>query len=302
MAPTPVITLTAAPLSVTLAPEVGGSIISFTKEKDGEKINMMHPARDGAVAHRDATSTACYPLVPYSNRIRGGTFSFQGKEWTVPRNHPHLADPLHGEGWQRRWQVEEQSETELLLTFSHDSQNGAFPFSYRAKQQIVLTAEKLSVTMSLTNLSNETFPFGLGLHPFFDKTPDATLTMPNPLTWAHEGQPIPSEPYTTPPEWDFTAPKSLIGLDLDTCFSTPDASARLSWPERKIALNIDSGGACKHMVVYAPPGESFFCVEPVTNANDAFNMAKKRADTGIRRILPEETVGITITFTPEDLT
>ena len=41
-------------------------------------------------------------------------------------------------------------------------------------------------------------------------------------------------------------------------------------------------GPLGFLVVYTPPGEDFFCAEPVSNATDAFNLAAAgRTDTGM---------------------
>jgi aldose 1-epimerase len=53
-------------------------------------------------------------------------------------------------------------------------------------------------------------------------------------------------------------------------------------------------------VVYTPPGEAFFCVEPVSHITDAFNLAAAgRTDTGMLSLLPGESVRATLTLTPE---
>jgi aldose 1-epimerase len=53
-------------------------------------------------------------------------------------------------------------------------------------------------------------------------------------------------------------------------------------------------------VVYTPPGQSFFCAEPVSHITDAFNRAAAgQADTGMLTLAPGETVGVTLRLTPE---
>jgi aldose 1-epimerase len=53
-------------------------------------------------------------------------------------------------------------------------------------------------------------------------------------------------------------------------------------------------------VVYTPPGESFFCAEPVSHITDAFNLAATgQADTGMLTLAPGESVRASLTLTPE---
>jgi aldose 1-epimerase len=42
-------------------------------------------------------------------------------------------------------------------------------------------------------------------------------------------------------------------------------------------------------VVYVPPGQDFFCVEPVSHVNDGFNLLDRGvAQTGVRILEPGE--------------
>jgi len=55
----------------------------------------------------------------------------------------------------------------------------------------------------------------------------------------------------------------------------------------------------RFLVVYSPPGEPYFCAEPVTNCTDAFNLAVQgRTDTGMIVLAPGEVVTVIIRFTP----
>ena len=49
------------------------------------------------------------------------------------------------------------------------------------------------------------------------------------------------------------------------------------------AATITATEPFRHLVLYVPPGESFFAVEPVSNANDGFNLfARGIAGSGVR--------------------
>ncbi len=55
----------------------------------------------------------------------------------------------------------------------------------------------------------------------------------------------------------------------------------------------------RFLVVYTPPGEPFFCVEPVSNCTDAFNLhAEGRDDTGTRILQPGDSLAATVRFEP----
>src|SRR5207249_2390718 len=92
-------------LSLELLPEIGGSIGAFCLETSRGPVDLLRRATPLAQRERLAGETACFPLVPYSNRVREGVFSFRGKMHRLKPNmgdHPH---PLHGHGWLSPWKV-----------------------------------------------------------------------------------------------------------------------------------------------------------------------------------------------------
>jgi len=62
----------------------------------------------------------------------------------------------------------------------------------------------------------------------------------------------------------------------------------LTWPDRRIS--IEATDSLRHLVVYTPPGQRSFCVEPVGHMNDAI-------DHGAMHVLePGETLRGEISF------
>ena len=51
---------------------------------------------------------ACFPLVPYANRIANGRFAFAGDEVQLRRNWDRDPHPLHGQGWRSAWTIEHE--------------------------------------------------------------------------------------------------------------------------------------------------------------------------------------------------
>src|SRR3546814_10468318 len=69
-----------------------------------------------------ALESACFPLVPFSNRIRGGSFTFRDRRILLRPNMTGDPSPLHGQGWLVPWQVEEASSTDAILVYRHRSE------------------------------------------------------------------------------------------------------------------------------------------------------------------------------------
>src|SRR3954466_2792870 len=96
--------LSAGRLRLSLGPSIGGAISTFDWQGEGRSRPILRPCNTRLENVLDA---ACFPLVPYVNRIRGGRFSFRGQEVQIAPNMAGDPSPLHGQGWLNRWRVEE---------------------------------------------------------------------------------------------------------------------------------------------------------------------------------------------------
>lgn len=292
-----ILSLSSGDFSAALSPRAGGSVLYWRRGND----DLLRPALNGAVDRRAADETAMFPLVPYSNRIRGGYFIYWGIRRTVPKNHPFVPDPLHGEGWQKEWDVVRNSADSAVLTFEHNGKSG-FPFAYEAEQNFQLDGNRFIVSLTLINKGGIPMPCGLGWHPFFPKDEDTVITFKTKNVWAHESAPPRERPIKTPPEWQFDKGLKISELELDTCFGGFDGKAEMAWPSRGRKISMTAYSDFGHVVIWSPAGENFFCVEPVTNATDAFNLASRGiAGTGIKTLEPDESLTETMTLTVSDL-
>ena len=292
-----IVSLSSGDFSAAVSPVAGGSLL-YWRQKGND---LTRPALNGAVERKAADETSMFPLVPYSNRIRGASFIYWGIKRNVPQNHPAVPDPLHGEGWQRPWKVERSSQDSVLLSFEHNGKNG-FPFAYEAEQNFILKDNQLVVSLTLTNKGGIPMPCGLGWHPFFPKDDDTILRFKTKNVWAHESAPPRERPMKTPPEWQFDKGLKISELELDTCFGGFDGKAELIWPSRNRKIDITAYSDFGHIVIWSPAGENFFCTEPVTNATDAFNLASRGvAGTGIKTLDPEESLTETMTLAVSEI-
>jgi aldose 1-epimerase len=88
---------------------------------------------------------------------------------------------------------------------------------------------------------------------------------------------------------DFTQLVPVGARDIDHCFGGWDGHATIAYPSSGVRLAFECDPVFGHVVVYTPPGKPFFAVEPVTHANDGFNLfAAGQPDNGIRVLQPGE--------------
>jgi aldose 1-epimerase len=275
---------------VTLLPAAGGAIAAF--EWRGRDVLRRMPA--DAQAAGNVRLAACYPLVPYSNRIRDARLRFGGVDHALARNfgnHPHA---IHGVGWQRAWRLERASVSSAVMTLDHgavgDDARG-WPWPFRATQSFDLAAHaetvSLVATLTIVNAGDAPFPFGLGWHPFFPRDASTTLRFDAREVWRNDATQLPVERVAAAGPWNFAAPRDPGDATIDNVFGGWGGAATIHSPARALTATVAADHACDRVVVYAPTARDFIAVEPVTHETDAFNRAEAGARaTGARVLRP----------------
>ena len=263
------VTITAGALVAELAPAVGGSIARFYRS--GEKVvHWMRPASAAALAASDPLGMASFPLVPFSNRIRNGSFQFAGARVRLPGNLPGSGHAIHGDGWRLPWRVVERADSTAALVLEHA--RGDWPFAYRAEQRFALTPAALEVTLIVTNTDDRPMPLGIGLHPYFPRTPGTVVQARVEAMWESDAELLPTRLARN----DIVAALAR-GLRpdagfVDNNFTGWQGEATVRWPESGHRLRLRAEPPLSYFVVYAPTGADFFCMEPVSNCTDWLNL------------------------------
>ena len=239
------------PARLTVAPQLGGAIRAF--EWRGHDILRPTPATAGD----DPFEMACFPMVPYVNRIAHGRFEFGGRAVQLERNWSADPHPIHGQAWYRPWSTSAAARADATLTF--DGGADEWPWRYRCEQRFVLDDEGLTIELVLENVGVTAMPAMLGLHPYFPDRAHARLHARLPRVWRTDAASLPVEQIETPAAWTFNAGRSVGEVPLDHCFVGWDGIASMEWPDLRLTLRTSG---CRFLHVYAPPAGDFFCVEP----------------------------------------
>ena len=272
---------------LVLDPKMGGAVVSW----EIAHLPIFRLANPTAI---DARGHACYPLVPFSNRVANRRFSFAGIDHELPALLGDWA--IHGAGWQCEWTMHGNS--------MHLSYPGGrlWPFAFDAEQVFDLGPNGLTVTMRVTNRHPTPAPAAIGLHPFFPRDAATRLHVSPKTVWQSDANKIPVAEIPVPAVWDFSTERELADVDIDNCFSGWDGTAVLSWPERRQKLQITATQPFRHLVIYVPRGQNFTAIEPVSNMNDGLNRMQAGIDHGMRILAPGETLEGAITILVETLT
>lgn len=255
-------------LTLKIAPQLGGAIAGLTYRG----IDILRPLPD----HKEVVvnQSGSFPLIPYSNRIAEGKFEFDGENYVLDKNfgdHPHS---IHGNAWQKEWQVSEDSDTGYILKFLHQAEGEDYyhwPWPYQATQVFELNENELRVTLQYFNLAEKTVPVGLGFHPYFANADKSLVQFEAESVLLNNGNTLPCETVDTPEKWSYSTPRNPEPSSVDNCFSGWSGKAKVMWPDAKVQAEISSPEA-KNAILFTPPAEkNFVAIEPVTNVNNAIN-------------------------------
>lgn len=297
MPPSPApLPLRSGPLECVLCPGIGGSIGRLSYDAGDRTVALLRPASAAAMASGPADGLGCFPLVPFSNRIAGGRFRFGDRSVALPCPPPHAPHAIHGHGWSAPWRVVRAEAAGAVLEYRHTAD--AWPWDYRAIQTVTLSPDGLTMTLAVINESDAPMPAGFGLHPYFVKPRGTVLTARTGGVWRNGPTLLPTERAPPPPAWDFAAGRAMDTVTLDNGFFGWDGTAALAWPALGLRLLLRADAVFGHLVVYAPPGEDYLCVEPVSHMTDAVNRPEE-PDHGMAALAPgarlEGTIAVTVT-------
>lgn len=235
-------------------------------------LPLLRPAADDALP----IDSACYPLVPFGNRVRDNRFHFDGHDYELIPNTDWDAHYLHGEGWNSEWDVMSQSDSAIELGHSHDGT--ALPYIYDAQQRIALTEDGAELALSVTNRGDGAMPFGLGWHPYFPMTPRTTLQTKTGRMWTEGDGWLPDKPVALPREMDFSTPRGLPHHWVNNGFEEWSGDAHIDWPERRMALRVTADPLFRSMFLFVSDvsfdpdyKRDFFALEPMSHLADGHN-------------------------------
>ena len=268
----------------------GTSISTFFVKKENAWLPIMPDSRNEDIDLQFAS----FLMMPYSNRIENGCFTFREKEYLLTNGDHHA---IHGDVRFRPWQIEKMKETQIACRFnSKDHENVNWPWTFEASVEYILSDNLFTSRLTLWNRADSSMPAGMGWHPYFsrrlskEKEP-VHLCMKTDSVYPDENDNrIPSgTPLPLSEDQDFSVGKRLEPeAYLDACFYGYDGNGYILWPESGVKLTFDCSPDCSHLILFNPP-QPYFAVEPVTNANNGVNLyAQGDPSSGIAVLEPGE--------------
>lgn len=253
-------------------------------------------------------------LFPFPNRIRDGRFTWDGKEYQLPRNDPAGKNAIHGFPCRRPWRVVEQGADAGSAWVTAEFQGSVdaadardlWPADYRLRVTYRLAALTLRIEAFVENPAGRPLPFGLGYHPYF-RVPFAggdpaayRVSVPAGSFWELQDN-LPTgrrRPLGERPVCDLSAPRPFDTLQLDdvlTGLPGPSQPGSVLSPRGAVtapggvALEVRAVPAFREVVAFTPPHRQAVALEPYTCVTDAINLQARGVDAGLLVLPPGAT-------------
>ena len=227
-------------------------------------------------------------LFPFPNRLKQGTFDFEGRSYQLPLNETSGQHAIHGFTPKTPWRVVDSAAYsdgarlvgEFRLSVDRPDQLPHWPGDCTIRIEYLLKIDELVVNATVLNPGSTAYPFGLGFHPYFccpnarDAVADDMILQTTAAERWDTSGPFPSGRRSpVPAELDFRKPKSVGAGELDTLFAVPprgdEAFARLGHPTAPGQLIVETGDAFRELLLFTPAHRKAIAIEPYTCITDA---------------------------------
>lgn len=284
--------LTAGRLRLDLAPELGGSVAAFTHAG----VELMRDMRTPAGSAPHALHSGMFPMLPFANSLRDNRFVLDGQHYEVAPNMPGARLNYHGSGWQMPWRVADTKPDSCTLVLDEVEQSPGYRFS--ATQRFVLTPDRLTVDIAVTNRSPQRMPFGIGLHPWFPRHGDgrAVFAARQVLLEDADFQALRLAPIS--PDQDYAGGREPPRAYQNRCYAGWNGDAHVDWPALGLALDIKADPLFGHLMFHVPAHDfETFCLEPQSSRTSAFDgLDTATGAAGVHLLAPGETLGGSVSF------
>jgi len=269
----------------------GGALWRVLAKRGGEALSLFREPPEGA--DRNPLHAACFPLVPFANRVRGNRFSFEGRDHTLEPNMSWDRHYLHGDGWISRWEETARGDDHVGLRLQPHRAAGT-PYIYEAEQTVRIAGRSLEMALKLTNRGEVALPFGLGWHPYFPMTPGTRLQAGATDYWDEDSEWLPTVSHPVSGDIAFSEPSPLPRRWVNTLFDGWNAKARITWAESGLRLDIEADPLFGRYLIFVSdplfdPGYAydFFCFEPMSHSANGHHHAD---GGGLKRLAPGESL------------
>ncbi len=258
-------------LQVTISTQGGAIVRCIAKTPHGDLALLRDQINENKINQKiNVLDCACFPLVPFGNRVQDNRFVYDGVSYQLQPNVEWEAHYLHGDGWLGEWNCVSVSDTSLVLSFNYANDI----YQYTAYQHIELNQNQIELSLSVTQLGDVAMPFGLGWHPYFPLDTQTTLHACATDYFLEEANHIAGKKMGLPKHLDFNTAKPIPQQWINNGFDGWDGRAKINYAQYEI--NLSTNPPCPVYFIFVSDSAidpnyhfNYFCFEPMTHqAND----------------------------------
>lgn len=240
------------------------------------------------------------PILFPVNRISGGEFEFEGREYEFPINEPATGCHLHGELHRTEFSLIDVSDNKICCSYCADEQNPylAFPHVFEIQMEYEIKEDGLYHTIEVINHSHYNMPIFLGFHTTFlsrfaEGNEDGDIKVLAEISEEYERNMTNYLPTGAKPEFDQTS-LALKQGEFDP-FATPTSRHyRCEKPGRMViydsgnnlSLVYENDEKYQFRLIYNGNADEYICLEPQNCMANCQNSPFSREEAGFDYIEP----------------
>jgi aldose 1-epimerase len=251
-------------------------------------------------------------LFPFPNRMRGGKFTHNGKEYQLPLNEASGKHAIHGFTPRNVWRVigigaaDDSAFITGEFQLSKDAPQAlpCWPADARLQLTYRLTETALRVEAVVDAADGKIMPFGLGYHPYFrapggpEDIREWQLVAHAESVWESQENLPTGSIAAVPSELDYRKRKPVGATQLDTLYGgvKPEQSPsdplgvvstlEVAGASHRLSVAVDP--AFRELLLFTPQHRKSVAIEPYTCSTDAANLSARGIDAGWRVLNPGE--------------
>lgn len=288
----------------------GNNVTHFRVKPPGESAAvdvLLPPSGEGGLG-ANGYSAGNPILFPFPNRVKGGAYSFGGRDHQLDVNETARGNHIHGLVSNRAWRLDGAGASEgegawQTASLQLDSQSDIqrqYPFPCRISVTTRLREGVLEQITEVNNTGSKPLPMGYGTHPWFpaslgEAREKTEVKVPGAKYWRLENL-VPTgetvDVTSEPGKFDLRRWHALDGNEYDDVFTAlerrPDGwtEAGIRYPDRGLQLIVEASPEFREWVIFAPPSRSVVCLEPYTGTTNAVNLQNQGVDAGLVVVQP----------------
>jgi aldose 1-epimerase len=293
-----------------ITPNQGNNVTHFRVAPPGENAPIdvfLPPAGEGGLG--GSGYGAGNPILfPFPNRVKGGRYSFGGRDLQLDVNEVARGNHIHGLVSSRPWTTESSGASgaegawhSASIQLDADPEVvRQYPFMVTLTVTTRLRDGVLEQVTSARNTGDTALPMGYGTHPWFPATlggerAATEVKVPGKRYWKLEAL-VPTgetvDVTSDPGKFDLREWHALDGNEYDDVFTDvirrPDgwSEAGIRYVNRGLQLIVEAGPEFREWVFFAPRSRPVVCLEPYTGTTNAVNLEPQGIDAGLVVVQP----------------